>query len=152
MPSCSSAGLRIFFRRCCILGWYSLLYLITILVLPIGEPGRNCVIAIIPMLYFFFITGLSAMVGSFRLGAEPHAPFAMPPLDASVIVRSRSRMIAMLAFPGAMLLFNLLFQAVNGGFTGRLPEDTRNFYSCADWMRLNASPASTVVSRRPRSV
>ena len=139
-----------FFSPLRILGWYSILYLITILALPIGEPGEKLVIAIVPMLYFFCITGLSAVVGSFRLRAEPHAPFAMfPPLDESVIVRSRSRTIAILAFPGAMLLFNLLFQAVNGGLTGRLPEDTRNFYSCADWMRLNASPASIVVSRRP---
>ncbi len=68
-----------FFSPLRILGWYSLLYLITILVLPIGEPGEKLVIAIIPMLYFFFITGLSAIVRFFPVrggAARPlcHAP------------------------------------------------------------------------------
>jgi hypothetical protein len=142
--------IRNFFSKLSILGWYSALYIITILALPLDEPGEKLVIAIVPMLYFFFITGLAAVVGAFRLGEESPARFTVipPPAEPDPVL-SRSRTIAILAFPGVMLLFNLLFQSVNGGLTGCVGADARNFYSCADWMRLNASPASIVVSRRP---
>lgn len=123
-----------------IVSWYLLFYAIIICLWQTQWSGTRFIIPIIPFLLFCILSGLEFIVHRlFRQQGKPERPSTRGRVTAGVI------WIAALVF----CLFNLADHIRLIESTDGMTNDWKNFYSCADWVRLNTQNDATVVTRKP---
>jgi hypothetical protein len=119
---------------------YLLFYAIIICMWQIQWSGIRFIIPVLPFIALLLFLGLDAIL-EFMLGfsagktARPAKPAIIPGLIMAAAI--------------ALALFNVKdhLNLIKAGAT--LTDDWKNFYSCADWIRLNAPADAIVVNRKP---
>jgi len=131
-------------------GIYLLLYAGILCMWQPQWAGERFLVSIIPFLYLMLLYGLDALVSFF----DPSVP--RPPgdffsrLSSGTIAPSRYHTpLTVWAAAAVIMAFNLDYGLVNSGKRKEPTPDWRNFYSCADWVRIHTPPNAVVMSRKP---
>jgi hypothetical protein len=119
---------------------YLLFYAMIICMWQTQWSGIRFIIPVLPFIALFMFLGLDTII-EFAIGfskgktARPAKPAIIPGLILAVSI--------------ALTLFNVKdhLNLIKTGAT--LTNDWKNFYSCADWIRLNAPSDAIVVNRKP---
>jgi hypothetical protein len=139
--------LRVFFSPLRITAIYVMLYAAILIVWPIANERR--IVNIFPFLALFAIEGLGALVRLFD-HRHPHSFFAIlrtPGGGATAGLSAKRRMLVWV-FVAILALPNLWYRYTmppTGTVKGR---DWSNFYSCADWVRMNTPSDAVVLNRK----
>jgi hypothetical protein len=119
---------------------YLLFYALTVCMWQVQWSGIRFIIPVLPFIALLLFLGLDTIF-KFALGfsngktARPARPAIIPGLIIAASI--------------VLVLFNVTshLNLIKTGAT--LTNDWKNFYSCADWIRLNAPADAIVVNRKP---
>lgn len=139
--------LRALFSRYRIVALYVVLYAGILAVWPIASERR--IVNIFPFLALFAVDGLGALVRLFDC-RRPHPFFAIlrTPGGGEAAPLTAQRKVLVWGFVAILALPNLwcrLTMPPTGTVRG---SDWANFYSCADWIRMNTPPDAVVLNRK----
>lgn len=112
--------------------------------------SERFVVSIVPFLYLLMLMGLETLLTLFnperpRRGAELVESLK----NVAGWELSPNRRRTLWALAAIVVVLNIHFQFANRGVGKQIGKDWRHFYSCADWVRLNAPKDAVVVSRSP---
>lgn len=137
---------RAFFSEMRFASMYVFLYFGILVMWQVQWSSERFVVGVLPFLYFFMLNGLDAVIGLAAPGQETPLPLRftsgseVPSSAGSVVVWA---CIAIIAFA------NIFDQPTQLHHKRNLGPDWRNFYSCADWVRINTPRDAVVMSRKP---
>ncbi len=140
--------LRSLFGPMKFLSLYVFMYFGIILMWQTQWSSERFVAGVIPFLYFFLLFGIEGVVALFhdQGGAKIRNRFAaitLPCAHPSRLNRSIVWIAAVL-----IVLSNVHFQISYAKRETALGPDWKNFYSCADWIRVNTPPGAVVMNRK----
>jgi hypothetical protein len=138
--------LRGFFGNLRFVSLYVFLYFGILVMWQFQWSSERFVVGVLPFLYFLLLNGLDGIMGlvSPQKGQSPLRMFTAgseTPSHSGVIVAWAC--VALIAFA------NIFNQPAELHLKRYLGPDWRNFYSCADWVRINTPPDAVVMSRKP---
>ena len=138
---------RAFFSEMRFASMYVFLYFGILVMWQFQWSSERFVVGVLPFLYFFLLNGLDAAMDlalpgqkKLPLGRRFIAGFGLPSAPHAVVIWA---CIAVIAF------VNIYNQPAQLHLKRYLGPDWRNFYSCADWVRINTPRDAIVVSRKP---
>jgi hypothetical protein len=137
---------RGFFGRMRFASLYVFLYFGILVMWQFQWSSERFVVGVLPFLYYFLLSGLDALMS-----------LVVPAKDASLARKftagseapSRAGGIVVWAVVAIIGFFNVYNQPKDLHLKRYLGPDWRNFYSCADWVRINAPQDAVVMSRKP---
>jgi hypothetical protein len=111
--------------------------------------SERFLVSIIPFLLIAFLYGLDLIIRLFPAGNEPVIKkfFAVIRSSDWAEPKKLTRRTVWIAVC-IIILINVHYQFNNAAGKRKLTPDWRNFYSCADWVRLNTPKDAIVMSRK----
>ncbi len=136
---------RGFFGRMRFASMYVFLYFGILLMWQVQWTSERFVVGILPFLYFFLLNGIAAILGLLP-SAKGKGLLAKFTSDSDNLSRGGEIVVwAVVAIVGFVNIYNQPTQLHLKRYLG---PDWRNFYSCADWVRINTPPDAVVMSRK----
>jgi hypothetical protein len=112
--------------------------------------GDRFLVSIVPFLYLMLLSGVESLVSFFDIsGMSRPAGFFNKLASGNFIPPARRTLRTIWIAVGIIVLFNLDYGIANSANHKNPPPDWRNFYSCADWVRIHTSSEAVVMSRKP---
>jgi hypothetical protein len=165
MPPQTSKGIEAIVTAVCLIsvlaGWvrslfgpmrflslYVFMYFGIFLMWQTQWSSERFVAGVIPFLYFFLLFGIEGAV-TFALG--PKGVSARRRLKALALpLEHPSGLSRAFVWTAAILILitNVAFQISYAKKEQALGPDWKNFYSCADWIRINTPPGAVVMNRK----
>lgn len=141
----ATVGLAVNFRRPTrILSLYVCCYCVIISLWQTEWAGVRFVVPIVPFVLFFFLSGLAFLL---RYAGERQS--LKPGLAGPLLRSARFQRGTVVAAAAALAILNFSGHCSSIGMNAGLSNDWKNFYSCADWVRLNTPATAVVASRKP---
>jgi hypothetical protein len=131
------------------LSLYVFMYFGILLMWQTQWSSERFVAGVIPFLFFFLLYGLEGVIGVFT-GQQKKNGFIARLKNAVAggerpHVLSRAAVWIAVAF---ILVCNVTYASMFLRKSQALGPDWKNFYSCADWMRINTPPDAVVMNRK----
>jgi hypothetical protein len=131
------------------LSLYVFMYFGILLMWQTQWSSERFVAGVIPFLFFFLLFGLEGAIGVFA-GQKKGTPFLARLKNAATAAQrplALSQVVVWIAVV-FILVCNVAFQTIYLRKTQVLGPDWKNFYSCADWMRINTPLDAVVMNRK----
>ncbi|HUI94081.1 MAG TPA: hypothetical protein VLX68_17715 [Chitinivibrionales bacterium] len=131
------------------LSLYVFMYFGILLMWQTQWSSERFVAGVVPFLFFFLLYGLEGAVGVFA-GQQKKTPFLARLKNAALDVQGPpvpGRAAAWIAV-AFVLVLNVSYASMFLRKSQALGPDWKNFYSCADWMRINTPPDAVVMNRK----
>jgi hypothetical protein len=131
------------------LSLYVFMYFGILLMWQTQWSSERFVAGVIPFLFFFLLFGLEGIIGVFA-GQKKGTPFfARLKYAATALQRPMAVSQGVIWIAAAFILAcNVAFAAMYLRKSQALGPDWKNFYSCADWMRINTPSDAVVMNRK----
>jgi hypothetical protein len=131
-------------------GIYLLLYAGILCMWQQQWAGERFLVCVVPFLFLFLLYGLDTLATCFDInGNGGKNGFFKKLAEARFFPVSGCARNAIWIVSAVILLFNLDYGIVNSGTNKKPSADWRNYYSCADWIRLHTPADAIVMSRKP---
>jgi len=130
------------------LSLYVFMYFGILLMWQTEWSSERFVAGILPFLYFFLLFGIEACF-SFVNTKSTKGMFDR--IKKAALPNSNTGGFgkwAIWGVTGAFLIINIVFQLTALRSTQELGPDWKNYYSCADWLRVNTPPSTITMSRK----
>lgn len=113
--------------------------------------SERFIVAILPVVYLFLLTGLQTVVVAFRPGvAESLRAFVSRVAGISFdALRKGPLLAAVITVCAASTIANGAYLVRRHQTIANQSPDWRNYYSCADWVRFNTPENAVIISRKP---
>jgi hypothetical protein len=145
------AGLiRMLFTPLRIVSLYILLYFGILCLWQFQWSSERFLVSIVPFLFLFLLFGLDVLTATAVgdtggiLKRFTHT-FRLP----RIMQPARNGYIGVWIAALLLMAVNVAHIAKQAGVNRRLNADWKNFYSCADWLRINSPENTLVMSRKP---
>jgi len=137
---------RAFFGKMRFASMYVFLYFGILLMWQFQWSSERFLVCILPFLYFFLLNGIDAVLAVFSpvKGLNLRRRFI-----ADSEIPSRSAAFVVWALVTIVVYVNIYNQPTQLHLKRYLGPDWRNFYSCADWVRINTPRDAVVMNRKP---
>jgi hypothetical protein len=130
------------------LSLYVFMYFGILLMWQTQWSSERFVAGVIPFLFFFLLFGLEGAIGVFA-GQKKGTPIFARLKNAAAAQHPRALSQAVVWIAVAFtLVCNVAFATIYLRKAQALGPDWKNFYSCADWMRINTAPNAVVMNRK----
>jgi hypothetical protein len=131
------------------LSLYVFMYFGILLMWQTQWSSERFVAGVIPFLFFFLLFGLEGVIGVFA-GQKKGTPFSARLKNAAAAVQRPLAVSRAVVWITAALILacNVAFATMYLRKTQALGPDWKNFYSCADWMRINTPSDAVVMNRK----
>lgn len=142
--------IRLLFTPLRIISVYTLFYFGILSMWQIQWSSARFLVGIIPFLFLFLFLGLDTLIGSSTGSEKGNAlrrfihKLRLPQINQI----SRKRYIAVWIITLLFIVVNVYHQITQAEVNKKLSPDWRNFYSCADWIRLNTEEDALIMSRK----
>jgi hypothetical protein len=104
---------------------------------------------VLPFLYFFMLFGLDGIISTVSPEKNVRGRGFFRRFTHYAQKPSLINKILVWAIILLIAAVNIHFQPSNLHYKKRLGRDWLNFYSCADWIRINTPPGANVMCRKP---